>query len=137
MVNRLQNTARQRVLELVAMALVTVAIASTSGVSATADTVVPSVLTPVDESDLSVRPSPTYREFGKSLGLINDTDLNPCSLPQELIVAQRTREQQQACYQGCVNRCWLRWMNRGHAGDRFGRQQQYLKCKNSCMWSCG
>ena len=122
--NQLQATVCQRVLPAFTIALLAVAMASTSGVSAPADTFVPVDLSPADES-------------GKNLRLMNDTDLNPCSSPQELIVAQRTPEEEQACYQGCVNRCWLRWMNRGHAGDRFGRYQQYIKCKNSCMWSCG
>ena len=122
------------------MALAAVAIASASALSAPADTVVPGIVASVDEADLSVRPGATYGESGKNLALVNGADSNPCSSPlspQELIVAQRTREQQQACYQGCVNRCWLRWLGRGHPGDRFGRYQQYLKCKNSCMWSCG
>lgn len=135
--NRLQTTVCQRGLQALTMALLAVAIVGNSGGTEPADTFVPVALAPADELGLSVGPSPTLRQFGKKPGLTKENGLNPCLSPEGSVVALRTREQQQACYRGCVNRCWLRWMSRGHAGDRYQRYQLYLQCQNSCTWSCG
>ena len=118
------------------MVPIAVAITSNSGCAGPAATFLPVSLAPAGELGLSVRPSPAYRGLNDFV-LPKENCLNPCLSPQGSTLALRTREEQQACYRGCVNRCWLRWMSSGHAGDRFQRYQLYLKCKNSCVWSCG
>ena len=73
---------------------------------------------------------------GKSVATRPDGP-NPRVPNGTLILAAQTGSGKAGCYQGCVARCWLRWMSGGHAGDNFQRHQLYMKCKNACTWSCG
>lgn len=137
MMNRLQTTVRHRVVQALTMALIAVAIASNSGLAEPVATSLPVSLAPADESGLSVIPSPGQRTLDNPV-LPKGNGLNPCSSPRDSSFAlHANNHHQQSCYQSCVNRCWLRWMSRGHTGDRLNRYQLFLKCKNSCMWSCG